>query len=137
MKANRKVVLRAALAALYFIIGASIGIYSEFATIDSFWSSMGAALVVVGALQMFRIIRYNTSPKYKEATDTAIADERNRFIRTKAWSWVGYLYIIIAAVATIMFQLLGQELLMFAASGSVCLMLVLYWVSYFILRKKY
>ena len=45
--------------------------------------------------------------------------------------------IIIAAVATIMFQLLGQELLMFAASGSVCLMLVLYWVSYFILNKKY
>ena len=137
MKANRKVVLRAALAALYFIIGASIGIYSEFATIDPFWSGMGAALVVIGALQMLRIIRYNTSPKYKEATDTAIADERNRFIRAKAWSWVGYLYIIIAAVATIVFKLLGQELLMFAASGSVCLMLVLYWISYFILNKKY
>ena len=137
MKANRKVILRAALAALYFIIGASIGIYSEFATIDSFWSSMGAALVVVGALQMFRIIRYNTSPKYKEATDTAIADERNRFIRNKAWAWVGYVYIMAAAVATIVFQILGEETLMFFCSGSVCLLLVIYWISYFILNKKY
>ena len=73
----------------------------------------------------------------KEATDTAVTDERNRFIRGKAWSWVGYLYIIIAAVATIVFKLLGQETLMFAASGSVCLMLVLYWIIYLILNKKY
>ena len=137
MKANRKVILRAALAALYFILGASIGIYSEFATIDPFWSGLGAALVVVGALQMFRIIRYNTSPKYKEATDTAIQDERNRFIRNKAWAWAGYLYIMIAAVATIVFQIIGQDTLMFFCSGSVCLLLIVYWIFYFIFRKKY
>lgn len=137
MKANRNVVARAILAALYFIIGASIGIYSEFAAIDSFWSGMGAALVVVGTLQMIRIIRYNTSPKYKENTDTALSDERNHFIRAKAWSWVGYTYIIIAAVATIVLKLLDQELLMFFCSGSVCVLLVLYWIFYFILTRKY
>ena len=137
MKPNRNILFRAVLAALYFIIGAAIGIYGEFATIDPYWSGMGTALVVIGALQMLRIIRYNTNPKYKEATDTAVTDERNRFIRGKAWSWVGYLYIIIAAVATIVFKLLGQETLMFAASGSVCLMVVLYWIIYLILDKKY
>ena len=137
MKPNRNIIARASLAALYFIIGAAIGIYGEFVPIDSYWSGLGAALVVVGALQMIRIIRYNTSPKYKEKTDTAIQDERNRFIRNKAWAWTGYLFIFVAAIATIVFQILGQETLMFFCSGSVCLIITIYWISYFILNKKY
>ena len=137
MKANRKVIVRAILAALYFIIGASIGICGEFTSVDSYWSGLGTALVVVGAVQMIRIVRYNTSAKYKEETDTAINDERNHFLTMKAWSWAGYLYVLIAAVASIVFKLIGQEMLMFAASGSLCLILILYWISYFILRKKY
>lgn len=137
MKINRNIIARASLAALYFIIGASIGIYGEFVPIDSYWSGLGAALVVVGALQMIRIIRYNTSAKYKEETDTALNDERNRFIRNKAWAWAGYLYIVLAAVATIVFKLLNQDVLMFAASGSVCLIITIYWISFFILRNKY
>ena len=137
MKTNRNIIARAILAALYVVIGASIGIYGEFAVIDSYWSGLGAALVVVGALQMIRIIRYNTNTKYKEETDTAVNDERNRFLSTKAWSWAGYLYVLIAAIASIVFKLIDQEILMFATSGSVCIILVLYWISYFILRKKY
>lgn len=137
MKQNRNIRARAILSALYFVTGASIFIYGEFATIDSFWSGMGTALMVVGALQTIRLVRYNTNPRYKEATDTAVNDERNRFIGMKAWSWAGYLYIMIAAVATIVCKLLNQETLMFFCSGSVCVILILYWVSYFILRKKY
>ena len=137
MKTNRNIVIRAIFAALYLLIGAAIGIYGEFGTIDSYWSGLGSALVVVGALQMIRIVRYNTSAKYKEETDTAVNDERNRFLSTKAWSWAGYLYVMIAAVATIVFKLIDQEILMFAASGSLCIILILYWISYFILHKKY
>ncbi|MBR2320078.1 MAG: hypothetical protein IKA50_04770 [Clostridia bacterium] len=137
MKQNRNIRARAILSALYFVTGASIFIYGEFATIDSFWSGMGTALMVVGALQTIRLVRYNTNPRYKEATDIAVNDERNRFLSTKAWSWAGYLYIMIAAVASIVFKLLDRETLMFAASGSVCIILVLYWISYLIVRKKY
>ena len=137
MKTNRKIITRAVVAALYFIIGASISIAGEFAAIDSYWSGLGRALIVVSALQMIRIVRYNTNAKYKEETDIAVQDERNRFLRAKALSWAAYLYIILAAVATIVFKLLGNDTLMFAASGSVCLILVLYWVSYVIIRKIY
>ncbi len=137
MKTNRNIRARAILAALYFVIGASIFIYGEFATIDSFWSGLGTALMVIGALQTIRLVRYQTNPQYKENTDTAIHDERNRFLSTKAWSWAGYLYVLIAAVSTIAFHILDQEILRSAASGSLCLILVLYWLSYLILRKKY
>ena len=50
---------------------------------------------------------------------------------------IGIYHIIIAAVACIVFKIIGQEVLSFAASGSVCLMLVLYWISYVVLKRKY
>lgn len=54
-----------------------------------------------------------------------------------AWAWSGYLFILIAAVACIIFKIIGQEVLSFAASGAVCLMLLLYWISYVVLKRKY
>ena len=137
MKPTRRIITQWILPALYVAIGATLGTCGELGLIDQFWNGLGAALVVVGALRLIRQIRYNTSTKYKEETDTALSDERNHFIRAKAWSWVGYLYIMIAAVATIVFKLLGQETLMFFCSGSVCVLLVLYWIIYFILTRKY
>ena len=137
MKPYRRIIVQWILPILYVVIGATLGICGELGKVDQFWNGLGAALVVVGVLRLIRQIRYNTSAKYKEETDTAMQDERNHFIRNKAWAWAGYLYIMIAAVATIVFKLLEQETLMFFCSGSVCVILVAYWIFYFILRKKY
>ncbi|MBQ3202400.1 MAG: hypothetical protein IJB36_02020 [Clostridia bacterium] len=137
MKPNRNIRYRWILSILYGVIGISLIACNLFHAVDDYWSGMGAALLVIGVLQVLRLIRYKSDPQYKEATDTAVNDERNRFLSTKAWSWAGYLYIMIAAVGSIVFKLLDQEALMFAASGSVCIILVLYWISYLIVRKKY
>ena len=105
--------------------------------VDEFWSGMGSALAIVGALRLLRFYRLKKNESYREKMETAVTDERNQFIRMKAWSWAGYLFIMVSAVATIIFRILGQEQLSQVASYSVCLMLVLYWISYFILKKKY
>ena len=105
--------------------------------VDEFWSGMGSALLVIGIIRLLRFYRLKKNDAYREKMETAVTDERNQFIRAKAWSWAGYLFIMVSAVATIIFRILGQDLLCQVASGAVCLMLVLYWVSYFILRKKY
>ena len=137
MNAQRNIRYRWILSILYVLIGVSLTVCGVLKIIDTFWSGMGTAFIVVGVLQMLRLIRYQTSATYKENTDTAVNDERNRFIGMKAWSWAGYLFVFIAAVATIVFKFLNQETLMFAASGSVCLIITIYWISYLILRKKY
>lgn len=137
MKTNRNIKARWILGILYLLIGLSLTVCGLLNLVDDYWSGMGGALIIISVMQIVRLIRYKTSPQYKEETDTAVRDERNRFLGMKAWSWAGYLYVIIASVATIVFKLLEQEVLMFAASGSVCLVLVLYWVSYLIVRKKY
>ena len=137
MKTNRNIKARWILGILYLLIGLSLTVCGLLNLVDDYWSGMGGALIIISVMQIVRLIRYKTSPQYKEETDTAVRDERNRFLGMKAWSWAGYLYVIIAAVATIVFKVLGNDTLMFAASGSVCLMLILYWVSYLIVRKKY
>ena len=105
--------------------------------VDEFWSGMGSALIVVGAVRLLRYYRLKKNKSYQEKVETAVTDERNQFIRMKAWSWAGYLFIIVSALGTIILKILGQDLLCQVASFAVCLMLVLYWVSYFVLKKKY
>ena len=105
--------------------------------VDEFWSGMGSALLVMGIIRLLRFYRLKKNDSYREMTETAVTDERNQFIRMKAWSWAGYLFIMVSAIATIILKILGQDLLCQVASFAVCLMLVLYWVSYFVLKKKY
>ena len=105
--------------------------------VDEFWSGMGSALLVIGVIRLLRFYRLKKNDGYREKMETAQTDERNQFIRMKAWSWAGYLFIMVSAITTIIFRILSQDLLSQVASYSVCLMLVLYWVSYFVLKKKY
>ena len=119
------------------IIGVILTICGATGLLDSYWSGMGTALIVVGGLMMIRQVRYSTNAEYKESVDVEIQDERNKFLRVKAWSWAGYFAVLIGAVASIVLRILGQDQLSQFAGLSVCLLMVLYWVSYWVLKKKY
>ena len=105
--------------------------------VDEFWNGMGFALAIVGALQLLRYHRFNKNKAYREKMEIEVNDERNHFIRNKAWAWSGYLFIIICGVGTIVFKIIGNETMSMASATAVCLMLVLYWISYMVLKKKY
>ena len=122
---------------LLLALGAVLVILGGMEAIDEFWSGMGGGLVGVSILRLIQMYRLSKDADYREKVETEIKDERNSFLRTKAWAWAGYLFILIAAVATIVLKVMGQDLLSMAASWAVCLLLVLYWVSYLILRRKY
>ena len=105
--------------------------------VDEFWSGMGSALAVIGIIRLLRFYRLKKNDSYREKMETAVTDERNQVIRMKAWSGAGYLFIMVSAIATIMFRILDHALFSQFCSYAVCLMLVLYWISYFVLKKKY
>ena len=104
---------------------------------DTFWRGMGSALIVVGAVFLIRQIKYQTSETYRESVDVEVNDERNKYLSMKAWSWAGYLFVLIAAVGAIVLKIVGRDELVCVAAGSVCLIMVLYWLSYIVVRKKY
>lgn len=119
------------------VTGAVLAILGYCGILDSFWSGMGTALVIVGAIMLARQIRYYTNESYKESVDVEVNDERNKYLRIKAWSWAGYLFVMIGAFGAIILKIIGFDQYVSFASGSVCLIMVLYWVSYFVLQRKY
>ena len=105
--------------------------------VDEFWSGMGGALIGVGAMRLVQILRYRNNEAYRENVNTERNDERNQFLRMKAWQLTAGWFVIIAAIGTFIFKFMGREDLMMLCSGGICLMVTLYWVIYLCLRKKY
>ena len=124
-------------AIIWLVLGLPLIGLSIAGLVDSFWSGMGSALLVIGACRLLRAHRLNKSEEYREKMETFETDERFHFLRAKAWSWAGYLFVIIAGVSVIAFKALGMDAASQAASAAVCLLLVLYWGAYFVLKKKY
>ena len=122
---------------IYIIVGVTLLTLGITGIIDEFWQGMGGGLLIIGTLRLIQSLRYCKDENYRESYNTELNDERNRFIRNKAWAWAGYMFVIIAAITTLVLQTLGERLLSLAVSTAVGLILILYWISYFILKRKY
>ncbi|MBR6678337.1 MAG: hypothetical protein IKL23_06385, partial [Oscillospiraceae bacterium] len=118
-------------------LGIALMLTCAFGNLDSYWSGMGSALIVVGTIFLFRQIKYKRNPAYKEQVDTANNDERNKYLGMKAWAWTGYSLVILLAVGSIGCRIAEQALISTLLGGIVCLMVVLYWLFYLCLSKKY
>ena len=103
---------------------------------DSAFTAIGAAWIVVGVLQIYKNIKYHTNEDYKEQIDIACSDERNKFIRMKAWSYAGYIFVLGSAVVSIVLFLLGITVYAQILSYCMCSILVVYYIAYLYLQKK-
>ena len=133
MKQNKRLYVNI----LWLMIGSILIGLSFAGVVDEYWNGMGMGLAVVGAINLLRIYRLNKNDVYREKMELEASDERNHFIRNKAFAWAGYFFVLIAAVCTIVFKIIGQEVLSQAAAYAVCLMLLLNWISFMIFKRKY
>jgi len=122
---------------VWFILGIGLNVACFVTEMDAFWSGLGTAFIFVAILQLIRWFKYARNVEYREKVDVETKDERNRYLASKAWAWAGYCFVLISAIACIILRMMGQELLSLAASSGVCLIILLYWISYFILKRKY
>lgn len=122
---------------IYFLLGTIIFALSTIDIIDEFWSGMGSGFIVIGIIRIIKFYRLRNNTTYRENVETEINDERNRYIRTKAWSWTGYSFTIIAAILSIVFKSINQDLLSIVSGFAVILQAIIYWLCYLILKKKY
>ena len=119
------------------VLGAALLLGCKLAGGDSVWLGMGGALAAVGLLQLILGLRYRTDASYREKVDVEAADERNAFIRMHAWAWAGYGFVLIVGVLTIVFMILGRQELSTICGTGGSLLVVLYWLSFMILKRKY
>ena len=131
---NRKLIL----SIFWMILGAVLLGLSVTEVLDSsMYAGMGGALIAVGALQVARNLRYRKDPEYREKIDTEANDERNSFLRMKSWSWTGYIVVLAEGFGSVAAMVLGKRELQLTLAYSVWLILVVYWISFFIISKKY
>ena len=133
MKYDRKMYL----SLFWVILGVALFIGGAMEVVDSYWSGMGGGFLGVGIAQLIRHIRYRKNEDYREKVDVETNDERNKFLTGRAWAWAGYLFVLVSGVATIALKVMGQDMWSLAASYALCLLLVLYWGSYLVLKRKY
>lgn len=104
---------------------------------DSVYAGMGGALTAVGALQVIRNLKYRRDPEYREKVDVELNDERSKYLRMKSWAWTGYIVVLVQAVGVIVAMILGKETVQMVLAYSVCLILLVYLITYLVLNKKY
>ena len=119
------------------VLGAALIIISKLFDLDSVWVGMGSALIAVGTVQFLNLLRYRQDADYREKVDTEAHDERNQFIRARAWVWAGTCFVLVGGVLTVLFQILGKQEYATLCGSGVSLLVLFYWISFLIVRKKY
>ena len=128
---------RLALSIFWVVLGLVLVVLSAAEVLnDSVYAGMGAALAVVGGLQLGRHIKYRRDPEYREKIDIEAGDERYKSIRLQSWAWTGYLFILVAAVVSVVAYFMGQAVVQQTLCYSICFMLVVYWIANVILNRK-
>ena len=137
MDFRKKLKIRLGVAIGYMALGAMMcALFCGLALKNEYISVLGAALITVGALQMVKYFRITRSEESVRSREIKEKDERNVSIAHRAKSMAFSMYILLACAASIVLGIMGRAQIAQVLSGNVCVMLVIYWVSYFIIRNK-
>lgn len=137
MDFKKKLKIRLWFALAYIVLGiAMIAVFQFVHTDNEFLSSFGFALIVVGVAKCRQYKRITKNEETIKKQQIAETDERNLCIASKAKSVAMMLYIILACVGTVVLHLLDKTGPATLLSGTVCALLLLYWISYWIISRK-
>ena len=138
MEFKKKLKIRLYTAIAYMVLGAAMIVVFNLVVKNAnpFLSSFGFALLVIGCANLRRYRLITKSEETIRSREIAETDERNIFIAHKARSAAFILYTVLTCTAVIVLELLNQTELAMILSGTICVLLVIYWVSYWIIRKR-
>jgi len=80
---------------------------------------------------------YNAQYQGVIANNVENNDERNRFLAEKARSMTFYYSILIEAIGIIVLRILDYDEPSTIIGFAICIQLIIYWLSYLWLKKKY
>jgi uncharacterized membrane protein len=98
---------------------------------------MGGGFVAISVIRLIQLYRYKNDYEYADKVNVENNDERNRFLAEKARSMTFYYSILIEAIGIIVLRLLDYDEPSTIIGFAICIQLIIYWVSYLWLKKKY
>lgn len=138
MEFKKKLKQRLFVHLIWSVLGLGMILYCLLAdTNNTYPFTLGIAFIVIGII---RTIQYKQTVSDKKALrqkEIAEADERTRMIAERARSWCFSLSVTAAGIWVIILSLLGRHEEALPYAWYVCGMVVLYWICFVIIRKKY
>ncbi len=137
MEFEKKLKIRLWVAVVYIILGIAMMVtFSVFETKNEFLSSFGFPMILIGIVKVRSYLLINKNQESIIKRKIIETDERNITIANKARSISFISYIIIAGISVIVLNVMGKTELATAVSSTVCLLILIYWISYWIISKK-
>lgn len=122
---------------LFFAVGLVAIVLSAVGYIDDVLGACGLTLIIISALQLFKAARYAKDPAFAKQIDASNTDERLAFLAGKAAQSAFQVSVIALCLLSLVLRFVGKgdtaDVLGFVACGE----LLVYWVSYLYLSKKY
>ncbi|HDR5272238.1 hypothetical protein E8M24_33105 [Bacillus thuringiensis] len=123
--------------ALLFI-GIIIYISAEFfEVIDNFWSGIGICFVIVSIIRLIQIGRFKNDAEYAKKLTVKHSDERNHYLANRARSHTFYYSILVEGVTIILFNIMDMSEIAQVIGMVLCGQIIIYWITYFLLKSKY
>lgn len=134
MNINRQL----ALSIFWVVLGVVLIVLAVAEIIDSnYFAGMGGGFVVIGIFRTIRWLKYQNDEEYKKKVEIETSDERSSFLRMKSWAIVGYITVLVQALASVVAYILKQKMISQVLCCSICFILTIYCLVYVILNKKY
>ena len=138
MDFEKKLKKRLLTARIFLVAGPILMAVSVWKGLDNeFFFAWGTALLVIGIVRLRQYRKVMASPEAMRAQEIAETDERNIMLANKAKSWAFCWYVLICGTAVIALEFMGKVEMATLLSFSVCALIVLYWVGYHVLKRKY
>lgn len=137
MDFRKKMKIRLFLAIGYIVLGlAMIVAFNLFKTDNSFLSSFGFALIIIGIARIRNYLLITKNEETLKKQQIKESDERNIVIANKAKSVAFIIYVLLACIAVIVLSILEMTQLSMIVSATVCVLIFIYWISYWIISKN-
>ena len=138
MDFKQKLKQRLYLAVFYIILGLLLMAADVITGLDNgFFFPFGMALLLMGILHLFRYRKITKDDQSIRKQELAENDELTRLIAERARSWCFSLSIMFSGIAVIVLSLVGHQDGALPFAWFVCGMVTLYWICYFIIKRKY
>lgn len=138
MDFKKKLKTRLIVSIIYILLGIALIVTAILTKSEKdFISYYGIALLVMGLARLKKHFVLTKDEKKLKQKEIAENDERNISLINKARSAAFIIYILICAVASLVFFALEMKLIGQVLFASLMLLVIIYWMSYFIVRKKY
>jgi len=139
MEFKKKLKTRLYTAIVYMVMGVVLTVVSYVTKTDNFFiPAFGIGLLLNSVLRLIQYRQITKDEQSVKKQQIAEADERNRMLLERAKSWAFYLYILLTGTVLIILAVLGiQDTLVQMISYSICLLVILFWICYHILKRKY